>query len=171
MACCGPPTPSRRWTGTAPDDAPRTVDQQPVRPGELVYTGHPVAGAERVARAEGHRTPQAQRRIAVGRVPDEPGGDDRCPRQVRRLETIVEVHRGVMCAGGVLEALLDEAPGRKIVAVVGAGALTTGFLVTHHNQDIFIVFATVDPDAGHRGITAFLVDRGTATRMAPTSGR
>ncbi|HEX6999453.1 MAG TPA: acyl-CoA dehydrogenase family protein [Gammaproteobacteria bacterium] len=26
--------------------------------------------------------------------------------------------------------------------------------------DVFIVFATVDPDAGHRGITAFIVERG-----------
>lgn len=33
--------------------------------------------------------------------------------------------------------------------------------ITNGNEaDLFIVFATVDPDAGYRGITAFLVDRG-----------
>jgi alkylation response protein AidB-like acyl-CoA dehydrogenase len=35
--------------------------------------------------------------------------------------------------------------------------------ITNGNEaDLFIVFATVNPDAGYRGITAFLVDRGTA---------
>jgi alkylation response protein AidB-like acyl-CoA dehydrogenase len=35
--------------------------------------------------------------------------------------------------------------------------------ITNGNEaDIFIVFATVNPDAGYRGITAFIVDRGTA---------
>jgi alkylation response protein AidB-like acyl-CoA dehydrogenase len=34
--------------------------------------------------------------------------------------------------------------------------------ITNANEaDVFIVFATVNPDAGYRGITAFLVDRGT----------
>jgi alkylation response protein AidB-like acyl-CoA dehydrogenase len=33
--------------------------------------------------------------------------------------------------------------------------------ITNANEaDIFIVFATVDPNAGHRGITAFIVERG-----------
>jgi short-chain 2-methylacyl-CoA dehydrogenase len=33
--------------------------------------------------------------------------------------------------------------------------------ITNANEaDLFIVFATVNPDAGHRGITAFLVERG-----------
>ena len=35
--------------------------------------------------------------------------------------------------------------------------------ITNGNEaDLFIVFATVNPDAGYRGITAFLVDRGMA---------
>jgi len=35
--------------------------------------------------------------------------------------------------------------------------------ITNANEaDLFIVFATIDPSAGYRGITAFLVDRGTA---------
>jgi alkylation response protein AidB-like acyl-CoA dehydrogenase len=34
--------------------------------------------------------------------------------------------------------------------------------ITNANEaDIFIIFATVNPDAGYRGITAFVVDRGT----------
>jgi alkylation response protein AidB-like acyl-CoA dehydrogenase len=34
--------------------------------------------------------------------------------------------------------------------------------ITNSNEaDLFIVFATVNPDAGYRGITAFLVERGT----------
>ncbi len=35
--------------------------------------------------------------------------------------------------------------------------------ITNANEaDLFIVFATIDPDAGYRGITAFLVERGFA---------
>jgi alkylation response protein AidB-like acyl-CoA dehydrogenase len=35
--------------------------------------------------------------------------------------------------------------------------------ITNGNEaDLFIVFATVNPDAGYRGITAFIVDRGMA---------
>jgi alkylation response protein AidB-like acyl-CoA dehydrogenase len=35
--------------------------------------------------------------------------------------------------------------------------------ITNGNEaDLFIVFATVDPEAGYRGITAFLVERGAA---------
>src|ERR671928_1599917 len=35
--------------------------------------------------------------------------------------------------------------------------------ITNGNEaDLFIVFATVDPSAGYRGITAFLVERGFA---------
>ncbi len=35
--------------------------------------------------------------------------------------------------------------------------------ITNGNEaDIFIVFATVNPEAGYRGITAFLIERGTA---------
>lgn len=38
--------------------------------------------------------------------------------------------------------------------------------ITNGNEaDAFIVFATVDPEAGYRGITAFLVDRGFAGFM------
>jgi alkylation response protein AidB-like acyl-CoA dehydrogenase len=46
----------------------------------------------------------------------------------------------------------------------GDGFALTGrkLWITNGNEaDLFIVFATIDPDAGYRGITAFLVDRGT----------
>jgi alkylation response protein AidB-like acyl-CoA dehydrogenase len=36
------------------------------------------------------------------------------------------------------------------------------WITNGHEADLFIVFATVDPEAGYRGITAFVVERGTA---------
>jgi alkylation response protein AidB-like acyl-CoA dehydrogenase len=45
----------------------------------------------------------------------------------------------------------------------GDGYVLTGrkLWITNGNEaDIFIVFATINPDAGYRGITAFLVERG-----------
>jgi len=47
----------------------------------------------------------------------------------------------------------------------GDGYALTGrkLWITNGNEaDLFIVFATVNPEAGYRGITAFLVDRGMA---------
>ena len=47
----------------------------------------------------------------------------------------------------------------------GDGYLLTGrkLWITNGNEaDLFIVFATIDPEAGYRGITAFLVERGFA---------
>jgi alkylation response protein AidB-like acyl-CoA dehydrogenase len=47
----------------------------------------------------------------------------------------------------------------------GDGYSITGrkLWITNGNEaDMFIVFANVNPDAGYRGITAFIVDRGTA---------
>ena len=47
----------------------------------------------------------------------------------------------------------------------GDGFTITGrkLWITNGNEaDMFIVFANVNPDAGYRGITAFIVDRGTA---------
>jgi alkylation response protein AidB-like acyl-CoA dehydrogenase len=36
------------------------------------------------------------------------------------------------------------------------------WITNAHEAGVFIVFATVNPEAGYRGITAFLVDRGTS---------
>ena len=44
--------------------------------------------------------------------------------------------------------------------------------ITNANEaDIFIVFATVNPDAGYRGITAFIVERGTPGFTVGQEGR
>ena len=80
-----------------------------------------------------------------------------------------------------LPALAADTVGAYALSEAGSGsdafALTTraredgdGYVIngrklwiTNGNEaDIFIVFATVNPDAGYRGITAFLVERGTA---------
>jgi alkylation response protein AidB-like acyl-CoA dehydrogenase len=45
----------------------------------------------------------------------------------------------------------------------GETVLLTGrklWITNGHEADLFIVFATVDPEAGYKGITAFLVERG-----------
>jgi alkylation response protein AidB-like acyl-CoA dehydrogenase len=47
----------------------------------------------------------------------------------------------------------------------GDGFAITGrkLWITNGNEaDVFIVFATINPEAGYRGITAFLVERGTS---------
>ena len=47
----------------------------------------------------------------------------------------------------------------------GEGFLLNGrkLWITNANEaDVFVVFATINPEAGYRGITAFLVERGTA---------
>ena len=36
------------------------------------------------------------------------------------------------------------------------------WITNAREADVFIVFATINPSAGYRGITAFLVERGTA---------
>ena len=49
-------------------------------------------------------------------------------------------------------------------ADAGDAFLLTGrkLWITNANEaDIFIVFATINPDAGYRGVTAFIVERGT----------
>ena len=47
----------------------------------------------------------------------------------------------------------------------GDGFMLTGrklWITNAQEADLFIVFATVNPEAGYRGITAFIVERGTA---------
>ncbi len=83
--------------------------------------------------------------------------------------------------GRWLPALAADTVGAYALSEAGSGsdafALTTraredgdGYIIngrklwiTNGNEaNLFIVFATVNPDAGYRGITAFLVERGTA---------
>ena len=88
-------------------------------------------------------------------------------------------HRGA--AGPYLPRLASSTVGAYALSEAGSGsdafALTTraveagdGFAligrklwITNGNEaDVFIVFATIDPAAGYRGITAFIVERGDA---------
>jgi alkylation response protein AidB-like acyl-CoA dehydrogenase len=81
----------------------------------------------------------------------------------------------------VLPRLAEKAVGAYALSEAGSGsdafALTTRgtprggdyvlngrkLWITNGNEaDLFIVFANVNPDAGYRGITAFLIERGTA---------
>ena len=81
----------------------------------------------------------------------------------------------------LLPRLASKAIGAYALSEAGAGSdafalatrasqqgddwLITGrklWITNGHEADIFIVFATVKPDAGYRGITAFIVDRGAA---------
>ena len=80
-----------------------------------------------------------------------------------------------------LTALATSAVGAYALSEAGSGsdafALTTRaredgdsyaitgrkLWITNGNEaDVFLVFATINPDAGYRGITAFIVERGTA---------
>ena len=77
-----------------------------------------------------------------------------------------------MLAGGTVGAYAraEEGSGSDACALrTRASELAGGFTltgrklwITNANEaDLFIVFATVSPEAGYRGITAFLVERGT----------
>jgi alkylation response protein AidB-like acyl-CoA dehydrogenase len=66
-------------------------------------------------------------------------------------------------------ALSEAASGSDAFALqtralaAGGGYVLTGrkvFITNAHEADLFIVFATIDPAAGYKGITAFLVERG-----------
>ncbi len=67
-------------------------------------------------------------------------------------------------------ALSEAGSGSDAFALVtraredGDGFVLSGrkLWITNGNEaDVFLVFATINPDAGYRGITAFVVDRGT----------
>jgi alkylation response protein AidB-like acyl-CoA dehydrogenase len=78
-------------------------------------------------------------------------------------------------AGGVVGAyaLSEAGSGSDAFALAtraaeadgGAGFVLTGrklWITNGHEADLFIVFATIKPAAGYRGITAFVVERGAA---------
>ncbi len=78
-----------------------------------------------------------------------------------------------MLAGGTVGAYaLSEAGSGSDAFALQTRAVESGdafvltgrkLWITNANEaDLFIVFATVDPSAGYRGITAFLVERGVA---------
>ena len=89
------------------------------------------------------------------------GSDDQKQRYLPRL------------AGGAVGAYaLSEAGSGSDAFALATRAAETGdgfvlngrklWITNAHEADLFIVFANVDPEAGYRGITAFLVERGFA---------
>jgi butyryl-CoA dehydrogenase/short/branched chain acyl-CoA dehydrogenase len=81
------------------------------------------------------------------------------------------VHLPRLASGTVGAYALSEAQSGSdaFALTTRAAAIDGGFSLTGRKlwvsnaaeAGVFIVFATVDPDAGHRGITAFLVDAGS----------
>ncbi|MBI4264564.1 MAG: acyl-CoA dehydrogenase family protein [Acidobacteria bacterium] len=79
---------------------------------------------------------------------------------------------GRLAAGAVGAYALSEAGSGSDAFALATRAAARGdefvltgrkLWITNANEaDLFIVFATVDPGAGYRGITAFIVERGTA---------
>ncbi|PYR90658.1 MAG: acyl-CoA dehydrogenase [Acidobacteria bacterium] len=66
-------------------------------------------------------------------------------------------------AGSGSDAFALATRGREVRDADGDGYVLTGrkLWITNGNEaDVFLVFATVNPDAGYRGITAFVVERG-----------
>jgi alkylation response protein AidB-like acyl-CoA dehydrogenase len=66
-------------------------------------------------------------------------------------------------AGSGSDAFALVTRAREVSDADGHGYLLTGrkLWITNGNEaDIFLVFATINPEAGYRGITAFIVERG-----------
>jgi alkylation response protein AidB-like acyl-CoA dehydrogenase len=89
------------------------------------------------------------------------GNDDVKQRYLPRLAADTVGAYALSEAGAGSDAFALTARARED----GDGYVLTGrkLWITNGNEaDVFIVFATVNPEAGYRGITAFLVNRGTA---------
>jgi alkylation response protein AidB-like acyl-CoA dehydrogenase len=75
-----------------------------------------------------------------------------------------------LAAGAVGSYALSEAGSGSDAFALATRAVRNGeewvltgrklWISSANEADVFIVFATVDPDAGHRGITSFIVERG-----------
>jgi alkylation response protein AidB-like acyl-CoA dehydrogenase len=89
------------------------------------------------------------------------GNDDVKQRYLPRLAADTVGAYALSEAGSGSDAFALTARARED----GDGYVLTGrkLWITNGNEaDVFIVFATLNPEAGYRGITAFLVNRGTA---------
>jgi alkylation response protein AidB-like acyl-CoA dehydrogenase len=87
------------------------------------------------------------------------GSDDIKRRYLPRLASSVVGAYALSEAGSGSDAFALTTSARKD----GEGFILNGrkLWITNANEaDLFIVFATIDPSAGYRGITAFLVERG-----------
>jgi acyl-CoA dehydrogenase len=89
------------------------------------------------------------------------GSDDIKRRYLTRLATSAVGAYALSEAGSGSDAFALATRARED----GDSYVVTGrkLWITNANEaDIFLVFATVNPEAGYRGITAFIVDRGSA---------
>src|SRR5262245_13389583 len=89
------------------------------------------------------------------------GNDDIKRRHLPKLSSSVVGAYALSEAGSGSDAFALTSRARED----GDGYVLNGrkLWITNGNEaDLFIVFATVNPDAGYRGITAFLVERGFA---------
>jgi alkylation response protein AidB-like acyl-CoA dehydrogenase len=89
------------------------------------------------------------------------GNEDVKRRYLTRLATSTVGAYALSEAGSGSDAFALTTRARE----EGDGYAITGrkLWITNGNEaDVFLVFATVNPDAGYRGITAFIVERGTA---------
>ena len=93
------------------------------------------------------------------------GSDDLKRRCLPRLAARSVGAYALSEAGSGSDAFALTTRAREVSDADGDGYVLTGrkLWITNGNEaDIFIVFATLNPEAGYRGITAFVVERGFA---------
>jgi alkylation response protein AidB-like acyl-CoA dehydrogenase len=91
------------------------------------------------------------------------GNDDIKRRYLTRLAADTVGAYALSEAGSGSDAFALTTRAREVTGADGDGYLITGrkLWITNGNEaDIFLVFATINPEAGYRGITAFVVERG-----------
>ena len=91
------------------------------------------------------------------------GGDDIKRRYLTKMASGSVGAYALSEAGSGSDAFALTARAREVRDADGDGYRLTGrkLWITNGNEaDVFLVFATVNPDAGYRGITAFVVERG-----------
>jgi len=90
------------------------------------------------------------------------GNDDIKRRYLTRLAADTVGAYALSEAGSGSDAFALTTRAREVTDGDGDGYLITGrkLWITNGNEaDIFLVFATINPEAGYRGITAFVVER------------
>ena len=87
--------------------------------------------------------------------------DDQKRDYLPRLATDTVGAYALSEAGSGSDAFALQTRAARATATASCSPAASSGSPTRNEADIFIVFANVDPDAGYRGITAFLVERGT----------
>jgi alkylation response protein AidB-like acyl-CoA dehydrogenase len=91
------------------------------------------------------------------------GNDDIKRRYLTRLAADTVGAYALSEAGSGSDAFALTTRAREVTDADGDGYLITGrkLWITNGNEaNVFLVFATINPEAGYRGITAFVVERG-----------